>query len=139
MPARRCSDCGINFPIIGFMRCRGCGHTTEAVRNALPDPDWKELAEEVRRQLEEASKPYTGIVDIEASVYTREGFHFVSSLDVCRSGYVSTLQPDTILRINELLYEVAGYSESRREYWLIPFDLDARETVNGSLGDDIYV
>lgn len=93
----------------------------------------------MREAIEEANKPYSGIIDVQGEVLERNGQFFISSHDVCRSGYVSTVRPDTVVRISENLYEVGGYSDSRREYWLLPLNLDVREAPSGSTEDDVYV
>lgn len=41
---RRCSDCGINYPLTS-QACRRCGGGLSYVASSKPDEDWKEASE----------------------------------------------------------------------------------------------
>ena len=151
MAARRCSDCGINYPVRGHVKCDGCGSKTDLISNATVSENWREEAETVRTQLEEAAQQVEKIPKLKIKLYERDGFFFISSWDVINAGLRHTLVPDTLLRIvksddDVRLFEVAGYSRDRREYWLVPVeevhefaedDVRVRQPLMLNRGDDL--
>lgn len=119
MAAKRCSTCNINFPAQGHETCGGCGGRTTLGRNLIPHRNWSKRALEVRLALEEAEKPVSDVLELAVPVRRDEaGRYFISSHDVCRTGFQSELKPDTVVRIEKKLYEVIGYTSATREYWL---------------------
>lgn len=118
MPARRCSTCGINYPIKGHEVCDGCGENTTPASNLTPYTDWEERARHVKSALEEAEKPTPLILDLDIPLTVRDGRLFISSWDVCQAGYQAPLQPDTLVRVRKQVLEVFGYVSETREYWV---------------------
>lgn len=74
----------------------------------------------IKTLLEKAAEPAASIPTFELTLSKRDGNVFISSLDVCALGFAQQLQPDTLVSVNGVLYEVGGYSYERREYWLLP-------------------
>lgn len=82
--------------------------------NDKPHEDWKKRVED----LNAAGEWRIGPPVITGEIFERDGQQFITSWDVCRSGYCATLPADSIVLINENTYEVLGYSYTRREYWI---------------------
>lgn len=122
MAARRCSICGINFPLrTGFKTCPVCGESCHVIRNDGPHDDWEErigILQELETTEAALGTPATFDIPIAAHGHV----YLVSSWDICRSGYCSHLEPDQIIVVNDEFYEVCGYVEKRREYWLTKLD-----------------
>lgn len=46
MSARRCSNCGIDYPPEAwYSKCKACGGDTSWFSNMKPDPNWKDAVE----------------------------------------------------------------------------------------------
>lgn len=130
MAARRCTGCGINFPWRGHVLCDGCGERTDPISNIKPHDDWLERAAEVRHHAEEAEREVPSILRLEIPVTERNGRLFLSSWDVCRAGYQTPLEPDTLVHVGKQVLRIIGYIDSRREYWV---EDAAKEAPRGEL------
>jgi hypothetical protein len=95
------------------------------VPTAPPDEDW---AEKVTMFLEEASQaaidelPETVIDLRDTEVIFRCGHYFIDSRDVVRSDvrHKLTSENDDVVRVGHQLFEIIGYSYTRREYLVEP-------------------
>lgn len=45
---RRCSDCGISYPI-SIVQCMVCGQKTDPFSNVAPDADWREKVDSLNQ------------------------------------------------------------------------------------------
>jgi hypothetical protein len=123
--ARRCSAHGINFPNYHqFDRCPVCNDLTFLLANSRPDEDWADQAtalleggEIPRGDLEEPE----GITNLaKVKVVMRDEHYFIDSRDVVRSDVRHRLNPCDVVRIGKQLFEIIGYSYTRREYLIEP-------------------
>ena len=118
MAALRCTTCGINYPVRGHRICVVCGERCDPVQNEKPHADWKDRVRERREELHQASLPVSSEPVIAVPVTEKEGLLFISSWDVCRTGYSSRLRVDQVIVVNGSRYEVNNYNATRREYWI---------------------
>ena len=123
---RRCSTHGINYPNDKrFNCCPICDTATFWVPLGTVDEDW---AEKVKMLIEEASTAAIdelpeSVTDLkDTTVHYREGHYFIDSRDVVRSDVRHRLssENDDIVRVGHQLFEVIGYSYTRREYLVEP-------------------
>ena len=75
---------------------------------------------ERREELHQASLPVSSEPNLIVSVTEKEGLLFISSWDVCRTGYTSKLRVDQVIVIDGKRYEINNYNATRREYWISP-------------------
>ena len=124
--ARRCSTHGINYPNDKwFDLCLACETRTFWCSTCKVDEDW---AEKVTMFVEEASAAAIdelpeSVTDLkDTTVHYREGHYFIDSRDVVRSDVRHRLssENDDIVRIGHQLFEIIGYSYTRREYLIKP-------------------
>jgi hypothetical protein len=121
---RRCSIHNIHYPNDHqFERCLVCDLRTFWVPVGTVDEDWPE---KVTMFLEEASKaapdglPET-VIDLKnTEVIVREEHYFIDSRDVVRSDVRHKLTFPDVVRIGHQLFEIIGYSYTRREYLIEP-------------------
>jgi hypothetical protein len=123
--ARRCSTHAINFPNYHqFDHCPVCGNLTFLLSKSQPDDDWAErataLQEEGLTVYVDLEEPEGIITLTKVKVVMRDDHYFIDSRDVVRSDVRHRLNPDDVVRIGHQLFEILGYSYTRREYLIEP-------------------
>jgi hypothetical protein len=138
--ARRCSLCGINYPVLPtYQQVTLCPiHDEEMPYDSTlePDDDWQEQAREIAETHSLTVEDATLIPDIdEDALFVQEGRTFVFSWDVVERGISHRLPDGALLRVGEKVYEVVGYIDAMRAYWVSTFrmyltDKDIRDLSN---------
>jgi hypothetical protein len=118
--ARRCSIHNVNYPHNKqFERCLVCDMRTFWIPTGHVDEDWPE---KVTMFLEEQSAVAVdelpeSVIDLkDTSVVVREEHYFIDSRDVVRSDVRHRLTFPDVVRVGHQLFEIIGYSYTRREY-----------------------
>jgi hypothetical protein len=120
--AMRCSLCGISYPP-GYTHCLlpDCQGSLWAQFKDGPDDDWQELV------AEKAGVPilYSAVHPPNGRCEVREyhGHWFVKHDDLITLGY-QALEGGSIIRINEVFYELAGYSQSTGYWWVEVIEIE---------------
>lgn len=125
--ARRCSTDGINFPNHRtFQVCPVCGDPTFQLRqeSAEPDYNWRERTRSLLgldAPSEDDSVP-EGVIQLKdmTVVELTEGLYSIDSRDVVRSDVRHRLNPCDVVRVGKQMFEIIGYSYTRREYVISP-------------------
>lgn len=140
MAARRCSLCGINYPA-AVTKCPV--HEVEAVyyQNLEPEELWEWKAEALRTRIKRGHMPTAVPPIVSVPITEDEGGRFwISSYDLIGAGLHDRLKPDDVLEIPSglgekpgepchCLWEVMGYRDSTRSYWVRP--LLVPDTLHG--------
>lgn len=130
--ARRCSMCGISYPVM-LLVCRGCGEETDYISNVNPDVDWGERAAAVRVERGEGAGP---IPLIKADVDVFPGGEFCISVeDVVNSGVYEPLVEDTIIQIGKQFFIVLAMVSGKQQYWIRSFSMQPSEEDMAWLAD----
>lgn len=130
LATRRCTSCGINYPVIEQFRiCPIHEEATSLLNNDEPDEHWKARFESMVRvvnQMDEVTRTIPlarGVQTIER--HTPLGtFYFVDQTDLVKAGLMlSRMQPaEKQWYLFELedgwIYETQGFDESRRRWWV---------------------
>ena len=125
--ARRCSTHGINFPNDrSFNQCPVCGEGTFLLRSedAAPDYNWREQV----LALLEGDKPAEsdeipeGVIQLAnmTVVELADGLYAIDSRDVVNSDVRHRLNSCDVVRIGKQMFEIVGYSYTRRQYVISP-------------------
>lgn len=140
MAARRCSLCGINYPALSsYQAVTRCPiHEEDMVYDTdlEPDDDWEQRAREIAEEYTLAEEDGSLIPDIDGdSLFIQNGRTFVFSWDVVERGISHRLPDGALLRVGEDVYEVIGYIDAMRAYWVGAFrmyltDRDVRDLGN---------
>lgn len=142
MPARRCGLCGINYPAqysIYPQESMCLIHDDEPMKydqTLEPDEDWEERAKEIAETYTLAEEDQSLIPDIDGdALFIQDGRLFVFSWDVVERGIGHRLPDGALLRVGDKVYEVIGYIDSMRAYWVGMFrmfltDQDVRDLGN---------
>lgn len=127
MPTYRCSICAINYPVqSAFTTCKVCEDKTSYISNAKPHEDWAAMV--ARRTAEADDMP--GIIDLgdQAVVLAEDGELFLPAMLAYRAGLRAKMadgQLFSLLAFGERLhYEVLGWDEPRRRWWVRAFELE---------------
>ena len=143
MPSYRCSLCGINYPARAkFTRCPVHNETTSYSMYRNEDEDWDWKATALMSGIDLSAK-LAGTIPV-TPVKVREdenGLHWISSTALIALGLQTKLQPDDVLEIPradgadrpkhwpcDCLWEVMGYRDSTREYWVRPLRVPGETT-----------
>lgn len=132
MPTRRCSSCGINYPVIEQFRICPIHEEPTSLMQDEPDEHWKvrfERMVEVVNAQEAIARPIPlvkGVQVIEVLGFEpfNEKLYFVDQTDLVKAGVIfSRMQPaEKQWYLFELedgwIYETQGFDESRRRWWV---------------------
>jgi hypothetical protein len=118
------------------MLCDFCAEQTFWVSDEVHDRDWQSRV--VQLQLAEEKEMANAVehaldfpvLDVEISV--RNGERFIDAHDVIRAGLSHRMGKGSLIEIDGGVYEVQGYNETRREYWICYFET---EVTQGELDD----
>jgi hypothetical protein len=127
--ARRCSTCGINYPAPYSIYqskslCPLHDEPMEYFGDIEPDEDWEESAKEIADRIVMNLEDGELIPDLEPeAVFTEGGRTFVYSWDVIQRGVSHRLPDGALLRVKDTVYEVLGYVDAMRAYWVTTFDM----------------
>jgi hypothetical protein len=126
MPAYRCSDCALDYPsdYQKFQKCPVCGEATTWFATVDYAEDWNEMAVQKKRDLEAAAKDLDLIPLIDGPVSVRKDELFISSWDVIESGIWHRLKPTDLIRIANQVFEIQGYVNEDRAYWVRAFSME---------------
>jgi hypothetical protein len=80
MPCRRCSTCGINYPV-GVWRCRLCAEKLDYINNEDPDADWEYDVQLARVESSGANMEHANVVAWRDCELVRAGY----PLDIARA------------------------------------------------------
>jgi hypothetical protein len=140
MAARRCSFCGINYPALSsFQMAATCPIHDEPMvydPSLEPDEDWEEQARLIADAYILSAEDATLIPDIDQdALFVQSGRTFVFSWDIIERGISHRLPDGALLRVGEKVYEVIGYIDAMRAYWVGTFrmyltDKDVRDLGN---------
>lgn len=144
MAARRCSDCGINYPNRAPFLSGVCPvhlTTLNYFPSTEPDEDWAEEMSR-RQELTASTKDPSGLstldellTTIETRVLAEHGHLFVSAWDVYHETR-SRLRPGDLFRVGAQTFEVLEYLEEPRRYWVRAFETElSEETLRRLAGD----
>lgn len=135
MPAYRCSLCGINYPTVGqFSSCPVCEEKTSWFSDLNPHADWKERTEAVH---DRSQDEVLGIFDLgdAAIVVVDQGELFLPAQAAYRAGLRSAFKAGMLFSLlvmgNRLTYEVQGWDEARRRWWVRVFDTEWPTNADG--------
>lgn len=115
------------------MACYGCGGQTDIISNAKPHENWRDAADSIRIRVEDSERVVPDHPELNIPIITRDGHFFINSWDVVNAGHQLPLQPDTLVQVGDLTFEVGGYSDSRREYWILL--CDEKQEIAGKVID----
>jgi hypothetical protein len=133
--------CGINYPApyeisASATKCPIHDEPMKYDASIDPDEDWmersREIAEVVVQDIEDAHL----VPDIDGdALFVQEGRAFVFSWDVVERGIGHRLPDGALLRVGQFVYEVIGYIDAMRAYWVTAFrmhltDKDLRDLAN---------
>lgn len=130
MATRRCTSCGINYPVIEqFRMCPIHEEATSLLNNDDPDEHWKARFESMVRvvnQMDEVTRPIPFARGVQAiEVLGPNGkLYFVDQSDLVKINVIfSRMQPaEKQWYLFELedgwIYETQGFDESRRRWWV---------------------
>ena len=137
MAARRCSLCGISYPDnYRFQKCPVHGEATDYFNNVDPDENWEWLATAVQRGIALNAQDDELIPTLhDVAVTTSGGQLFISSHDVIRAGIRHRLQPLELVRIGQQVFEIQGYIDATRDYWVRSFSMELSEADLRRLAD----
>lgn len=140
MAARRCSLCGINYPVLPVYKsvtlCPIHDEEMPYDQSLEPDEDWQEKMAAVSEAYDLTIEDAELVPDIDAdAMFVKDGRLFVFSWDVIERGISHRLPDGTLLRIGQKVYEVIGYIDAMRAYWVGSFrmyltDKDVRDLGN---------
>lgn len=129
--ARRCSYCPFNYPPY-MTTCPVHGAATSYYVSEDPDELWQFKAEALRQRMVMADAPAENPPRVKVEVTQDEhGQFWISSHDLVRVGLSDRLKADDVLEIPtddvrskdepcDCLWEIQGYRESSRSYWVRP-------------------
>lgn len=134
MATRRCTSCGINYPVIEQFRiCPIHEEATSLLSNDEPDEHWKARFESMVRvvnQMDEVTRtiPLARGVQVVIEAFglpdQLQTMYFVDQTDLVKAGLMlSRMQPaEKQWYLFELedgwIYETQGFDESRRRWWV---------------------
>ena len=124
--ALRCSIHTINYPRWPeFQVCPICKEATTWFPTLGPDEDWREKVVHLLEGAEpEPGEVPEGVLQLtNTPVAYRNGYYFIDSRDVVNSGVYHHMRADAVIRIGKQMFEVQGYSYTRREYLIEPIGL----------------
>lgn len=125
MSARRCARCAINYPGNATL-CPVCDGDLEYFSYLSPDPDWQRQAADA---ISAGETEILGVIDLGDSVIPllEDGHLFIPFAQVYQAGYRYRLPEGQLLALlafgNRLHYEVLGYHQEGRRYWVRVFDM----------------
>lgn len=133
LAARRCSTCGISYPVIQqFEKCPIHETGTHYQASTEPDEDWQAQYERLAKQAARDAE-VAGVYPLVrgVSVVEEDGRYFIDNATLHRAGVrFSRMQPDQFY-LFELedgwIYETQGFDDPRRRWWV--------ERVAESVGD----
>lgn len=125
LAARRCTMCGINFPVVlQFAVCPIHDEPTTLRENTDPDEHWKERFDYLLKKAEADGLLAARVFPLArgVSVIEEDGRLFVDQSELHRAGTrLSRMQPDQF-HLFELedgwVYETQGWDEPRRRWWV---------------------
>jgi hypothetical protein len=121
--ARRCSMHGINYPNRStYDRCLVCNCRTFWVPVGTVDEDWAGKVAMFHASTPDATDDPEGVLQLSNVTVTslEDGLYAIDSREVVRSDVRHRLNPYDVVRIGKQLFEILGYSYSRREYVITP-------------------
>lgn len=138
MAARRCGLCGINYPPYAGSVTKCPIHDEDMVYDSdlEVDEDWQERAAEIAEAMALREEDDYLVPDLNAdALFERDGRTFIFAWDVVERGINHRLTDGALLRVKEQVYEVLGYIDSMRAYWVQTFrmhlsDKDIRDLAN---------
>jgi hypothetical protein len=89
-----------------------------------PDDDWEVRATEITARVVQELDDGIPIPDLEPdALFEESGRTFIFSWDVVQRGVGHRLPDGSLLRVRDTTYEVMGYIDSMRAYWVIVFPM----------------
>lgn len=131
MPTFRCSTCGINYPPSQqFGVCPIHESQNAWFPSRDPDDDWEWQATAVMMGVNRAEPPEIPL-KVNVTVHKTPEGYWINSHDLIRAGVHERLPTFYVLEIPtgelkpkdhpcDCMWEVMGYRESSREYWVRP-------------------
>jgi hypothetical protein len=136
---RRCSLCGINYPIVVSIDplaalCPLHEEPMEYRPDQDPDDDWHEKSQEIAKRITQELEDGASIPDLDSgALFTDNGRQFIYSWDVVKRGIGHRLSDGTLLRVHTTVYEVLGYVDALRAYWVIEFPMHLSDEALAAL------
>lgn len=119
----RCTLCGIAYPPLrDFLTCPIHEEATEPDPGHDADPDWREKAQRLWRQLKAAAlepeRPYPRVENV--PVLDEGGQLFVKQTDLIRAGLRIPVHSPSfqLFELDGYVYEIEGWDEPRRRWWV---------------------
>ena len=138
MPARRCSTCGINYPVdYRFQQCPIHKEGTDFFQGLEVDEDWEQRALRLREHLALQALDAELIPVVETTVRLRDGNYWIHAWDVIDSGVRHRLNEGELIQVGKQTFEVLAYVEAQREYLVEPFSLELSDEDLRKLADGV--
>lgn len=129
--ARRCTYCSVQFPP-SESKCLICGELTWPMYKTGPDSDWRDtvkrkLGEQAYLPLGEAPEGGAYALphppDLVVALHIGDGRMWLPHAVLIDAGY-RHLEDGSIVFVNSRFYELMGYSESRKMWWIEEMVID---------------
>ena len=133
MAARRCTSCGINYPNEArFAKCPVHETNTHWQPMVNPDEHWDWKAEAIRLRIAQVEREEEVIPGVPIQPRQDEdGLYWLDRHELIRQGFQRQLRDEEVFETRvegklrqddpcNCLWEVLGWRESTREYWVRP-------------------
>ena len=116
MFSRLCAECDLRYPA-SQLKCLVCEGSTK-LQGGMPPSDWKQQVEAVLNPPDPEPVLITEVPGV-IMVFEEAGLLWVQQIDLTTRGVMlSHLSTFTLLEINGVVYELQGWHESKRRWWI---------------------